>query len=105
MSKLLYIRLRKEESFEFGVPVSYRGLYNEVLDLDNFSDAQTVNYALKFIEKEPQLIVLDAVPEASLGQLIHLVNRLKECSTSKVEFRGEHRFFNMFRNQMKCLEV
>ena len=96
MKKLLYIRLRENQGFEFGVPEEFREI-KEVLDLDNFSDAQTVNYALKFISDSDSRIVIDAEPRAQLGKLLYLFNQLREMKPLDLEIRGEHKMLGFLK--------
>jgi len=94
VSRLLYIRLREDQGFEFGVPEEYKEI-DDVFDLDNFSDAQTVNYAIKFISDSKSRVVIDAEPKAQIGKLLYLFNQLRELEEVDLEVRGEHRMLKM----------
>ena len=93
MARLLYIRLREKQGFEFGVPDEFRNI-KEVFVLDNFSDAQTVSYAIKFISESNTKVVIDAEPKASLGKLLYLFNALKETTNVSVEIIGKHKMLS-----------
>lgn len=98
MSRLLYVRLKEKQSFEFGIPVEHSG-FKEVFDLDNFSDAHTVASAVKFISvTEETTVVIDAKPLASFGKLLYLFNFMKEQNNISLEIIGEHKMLGFLRN-------
>lgn len=90
MKKLLYISIREIQGFWFGVPLAHRDGYDLVFDLDNFSDAQTLNYALRFMEQSGLKVVIHAEPKAEIGKLMYLLNQIKETKP-ELEIIGNHR--------------
>ena len=91
MKQLLYIRLRETTSFEFGVKEEIKERYSNVFDLDNFSDVQTVSYALKFFSQAVTKVMIDAEPKASFGKLLYLFNELRKVEDIDIEIIGEHK--------------
>lgn len=82
--------MRELQGFWFGVPQELREGYDMVFDLDNFSDAHTVSYAIKFIEQSGLKVVIHAEPKAEIGKLMYLLNQIKETKP-ELEIIGNHR--------------
>lgn len=82
--------MRELQGFWFGVPQELREGYELVFDLDNFSDAQTVSYAIKFMEQSDLKVVIHAEPKAQIGKLMYLFNQIKEAKP-ELEIIGNHR--------------
>ena len=99
MTSFLFIRLSEEQEFKYGIPSEFlKEEYNKTFDLDNFSDIQVVNSAIKFIEANDPKILFIAENQASIGKLMYLVNYIREKKKKeKVEFIGEHRMFNFLK--------
>ena len=90
MKKLLYIRLFLEQGFYFGVPPEYSNGYDQIFDLDNFSNIDVVQSAINFLNQEGVKIILECKPTAPLNKLMHLFNAIREQEAPEIEIIGEH---------------
>ncbi len=93
-NSLLFVRLLKEQNFNYGIPSEISLGYSNTFDLDNFSGQEVVDMAIQFLNTHKPKVIIESEESAPLQKLMNLFNEIRNQESISVKWNGQHSMKN-----------
>ena len=93
-NSLLFVRLLKEQNFNYGIPSDISLGYSNTFDLDNFSGQEVVDMGIQFLNTHKPKVIIKSEKSAPLQKLMHLLTVLRELGDVNIVWKGNHSMKN-----------